>query len=340
MKRALHSLLLIGPVPPPSGGVATAIRTLGQAVARRGVPIEMIDPAKGRAAFARRAARARAGRALVHVHVCGHNVSSYGLVAAARLLSVGAPFVLTLHSGILPEYLGALARAGRAALRVLLERADRVVCVSAANQRAVAALGVDPARLLVVSPFIADGLSLRDHPVGAGSTLAAMVAPEVWYGASLLVDGFAAFAEHHSEARLVVFGAGGADREVARALAGRGLGDRVHARGELAHEDVLELLSRADVLVRPTLADGDSVTVREALALGCRVVASDAVARPAAARTFPVGDAEALAAALERALGEPPPPRDTSDGLAPMLALYSALGLPVEQETARATCAL
>jgi hypothetical protein len=50
--------------------------------------------------------------------------------------------------------------------------------------------------------------------------------------------------------------------------------------------------------------------------------------------------AAALAAALERALGEPPPPRDAGDGLAPMLALYAELGLPVAPEAARATCAL
>jgi len=47
------------------------------------------------------------------------------------------------------------------------------------------------------------------------------------------------------------------------------------------------------VFVRPTLADGDAVSVREALALGRVVVASAVGERPAAARLFPAGDAAA-----------------------------------------------
>jgi hypothetical protein len=40
------------------------------------------------------------------------------------------------------------------------------------------------------------------------------------------------------------------------------------------------LYARSDVFVRPTITDGDSVSIRECLALGTPVVASDSVKRP------------------------------------------------------------
>ncbi len=49
---------------------------------------------------------------------------------------------------------------------------------------------------------------------------------------------------------------------------------------------------RCDVYLRPSSTDGDAVSVREALALGTPVVASDAVARPSAAFLFKNRDAD------------------------------------------------
>ena len=51
----------------------------------------------------------------------------------------------------------------------------------------------------------------------------------------------------------------------------------------------------ADVYVRPTLDDGDAVSIREAMHLGVPAVASDAVGRPPGCRTYRSGDADDLA---------------------------------------------
>lgn len=63
---------------------------------------------------------------------------------------------------------------------------------------------------------------------------------------------------------------------------------------------VAEALRRSDIFVRPTLSDGDSIAVREALTLGLPVIASDTGFRPGGVVTFPVGDHEALATAIGR----------------------------------------
>lgn len=49
------------------------------------------------------------------------------------------------------------------------------------------------------------------------------------------------------------------------------------------------------VFVRPTTTDGDALSIREAISLGVPVVASSVVSRPGSCRTFPLGDRESCA---------------------------------------------
>ena len=79
-----------------------------------------------------------------------------------------------------------------------------------------------------------------------------------------------------------------------------------------------------DIFVRPTLDDGDAVSLCEALFLGIPSVASDAVPRPQGCRTFRSGDIEDCARVLvevaeelegHRRLVEREPPVEAIDGL-------------------------
>jgi glycosyltransferase involved in cell wall biosynthesis len=111
----------------------------------------------------------------------------------------------------------------------------------------------------------------------------------------------------------------------------RGLAGAVHLMGELPRQRALAIVAACDVFVRPTLADGDAISVREALALGRPVVASDVGARPAGVRLFPAGDAEACAELLfhtvAQRLPEATPPVDC---LPALLAIYRRLGARIE----------
>lgn len=308
---------------------------LARALRRRGVAVASVDPARGRLGLVAALARPAAAR-LVHVHICGHNSGSFMLLALARVTSPRSPVVVTLHSGILPDYLARLGPAARRALALLLASVDGIITVNRPNAEALAGLGLPAARIGVVPAFIAEDLQQAaalgrlgpapERASAAGPRLAAMVAPEALYGADILVDGFTAIAASRPTATLALFGTGGADRAVAATLAQRGLGARVSALGELPRESVLALLRSSDVLVRPTRADGDSVCVREALALGSRVVASDVVARPAGTFVFPSEDAAALARAVAQAMQSPPAPPPTDDGLWGVLSVYRRLG--------------
>ena len=91
-------------------------------------------------------------------------------------------------------------------------------------------------------------------------------------------------------------------------------------------EALLATLRSLDVFVRPTYFDGDASSVREALALGIRVVASDTDFRPEGVWRFTCGDADALAGAIEAALARRPR-RIDSTSLPALLAIYDALPL-------------
>ena len=95
--------------------------------------------------------------------------------------------------------------------------------------------------------------------------------------------------------------------------------------------------------MRPTLADGDSVSVREAVALGRVVVATSVGTRPPEARLVPPADAEALAQGLLEAAQAKPALRlaadadaePATDSVQRLLALYGWAPPPEEPAAAR-----
>jgi hypothetical protein len=95
------------------------------------------------------------------------------------------------------------------------------------------------------------------------------------------------------------------------------------------------VIAACDVFVRPTLADGDSVSVREALALGRVVVASAVGHRPEGVLTFRAGSAancaEILFHAHAHTHSSPHPP--TGDALPALLKIYQNCGVRLHAET-------
>lgn len=65
----------------------------------------------------------------------------------------------------------------------------------------------------------------------------------------------------------------------------------------------IKLIVRSDMVLRPTNTDGDALTVREGLFLGKTVIASDVVIRPAGTKLFKTRDAGSLARAIGDATG-------------------------------------
>jgi glycosyltransferase involved in cell wall biosynthesis len=122
------------------------------------------------------------------------------------------------------------------------------------------------------------------------------------YGFDLLATAVARLRLHYPWVGCLVMGSGEQQNQAERRIHDTGLEENVFLLGDVNHDTCLSLMSVSDVFVRPTLADGDSTSVREALSLGVPVVASDIGTRPAGAILFPPGDVGEMLSKVELAM--------------------------------------
>jgi glycosyltransferase involved in cell wall biosynthesis len=152
------------------------------------------------------------------------------------------------------------------------------------------------------------------------------------YGAEVLREAIERLAPTWRELGVAVYGPT-SERLFAPAWVRRhGLEGRVEGVGPLDHPGSLAAIAAADLFVRPTLADGDSLSVREALGLGVRVVASDVGRRPVEATLFRAGDPADLCRAIEASWTRPSPSKGSGavDSSTRLLAAWEGIGLRVE----------
>jgi glycosyltransferase involved in cell wall biosynthesis len=331
--------LLVGALPPPAGGVATHCQELARALRSAGLAVDLVDPRRigpegpdgpdGRPRLLVRLALAHLRRELLHVHTNGHNRGSWTL-AALCVAGHTAPSLLTLHSGLAPDYIRAHPRV----VRLICARYDHVIAVNAEIAAALTRAGVPPGRIVVEAAFTPSSLRFRLPPPGLAQIrrahpllIACALAPGPEYGASVMLDAFARVRQRYDGAGLVLYGPGTREPALAAAARARGLAGAVHHLGEVSRLHALSLVAAADVFVRPTLADGDAISVREALELGRPVVASAVGARPPAVALFPAGDANACAEEIFRVLSHRlPHPTSQVDCVPTLLGLYRRMG--------------
>jgi glycosyltransferase involved in cell wall biosynthesis len=130
-------------------------------------------------------------------------------------------------------------------------------------------------------------------------------------GADRLLEAFLKIADSCPRAILIMAGPddGSLERHYRKAIHSAGLGERVRFPGLVLGEDKLDLLARADVFCLPSLGEGFSMAVLEALASATPVLLSPrcyfpAVEAAGAGRVVPV-DADAIARGLAELLARP-----------------------------------
>ncbi|MFW6145855.1 MAG: glycosyltransferase [Planctomycetota bacterium] len=258
-----------------------------------------LDPA-GPGALAR---LIRSGRFdIIHTH-------DYKANTLARMLAVAGRYriVATAHG-----YNRTTQREGAyyALERMILRRADAVICPSRRLAELLTDSGVAPEKLHVIH----NGIELDRWPFRPRAVPGDP--PVVLYVGRLsreknvqaLLQAAAMLRRDGVAVRLRIAGQG-PDRPVLTELAGQlDLAGCVEWLGW--RDDVGELLARADLLVNPSTTEAMPNTVLEALAAGTPVVATDAgatdelIAHERTGLLIPPGDVGALAAALGRLLAD------------------------------------
>lgn len=251
---------------------------------------------------------------ILHLHTNGHNWKSWVMILtaalAARLKRTRA--LLTIHSGLFPGYTRTFGGVSRRIARWILRSFCRVIAVNSEIGRALLDLGVRDSDLAVIPAFLGvpNGASIEDVDravVGGCRPLLVVVGggdkdPEM--GLPVVIAVLPTLVERFPGLRAVFIGwqVGPKTRPLIEA---QNLGKHATCIGEISHERCLGLLQEADVVVRSTFADGDAITVREALDLGVPVVASDTDFRPAGVVLFRKGDAVDLLDKLTGVLATP-----------------------------------
>jgi glycosyltransferase involved in cell wall biosynthesis len=318
-------LLLVGPYPPPHGGVSVHVWNTHTLSRRAGIECkvlnidrsapssdEYVKISSGAGFIAELLRHAFRGWTL-HAHTNGHNTKSW---AVALVCGIAAQFgpggLLTLHSGMMPAFVSEGGWPRRALARLTCALYRKIICVNDEIAGSLRSLGVAESRIEIAPAYLPVEPSrpaipadiewwLSHHSPVITSTM--FFRPE--YGFDLLVQAASVLREKHPRIGFLVFGSG-EERAAAEALVHTsGLGETVFLPGDVHHDLCLALMARSSVFIRPTYHDGDSISVREALSFGIPVVASNVGTRPPGVRLFEVGDVEGLTSQMEVALTEP-----------------------------------
>jgi glycosyltransferase involved in cell wall biosynthesis len=271
-------------------------------------------------------------RSIIHLHTNGHNRKSWLLTVACACAGLlgGRRTVVSIGSGAAPTFITASRGPARLVMRTGLGLVGAVICRNERMRQALVGVGVRPDKITILSGFY--GVStdeLPDVPPEVAVFLrqqspvvAALAEPGPEYGIRLLLQAVARLQTRHPRLGLILIGPGSVE-----ASAG---GGRVLWTGELAHDVALSVMRKVSVFVRPTYYDGDASSVREALALGVPVVASDTDFRPEGVMLFRRGDVDSLVHALAQALERgseclPRVPSAAAGSFDRLLAIYESL---------------
>jgi glycosyltransferase involved in cell wall biosynthesis len=337
-------ILILGPVPPPLGGIAVHIDRLVPLLQKTGLRVGVLNHfsakekpfvvgALNRNPFNYFRLTRKFPARVVHYH----HSQWLALVAVALASRRGkSRYIVTLHGAALVSRL----KSGPAVLtyitRWALRRFDAVIVV---NPHILSALQghVEPRRVDVLPAYLE--ASEDEHPydetlesfLSTGTTLLTPVYGVQFlddgrdlYGLDNVVEAFAAVAPDRPELRLAFFVANRPSRRKAREylldlerrVERSGLGDRMM----VVFGTSLTPAFRHDViLVRSTRSEGDALSIREALAADVPVVASDVVARPGGTSTFRTNDVNDLCRTILATLDRPtivrePPQDGTGNG--------------------------
>lgn len=316
-----RKIVVLGPLPPPFGGVSLHIVRFLELLKSEGVQA-VAHPYTGTTRVGRVAKILQAARMLAAIHLRvrpGRNAVlhlhygglGYFLALAPLLATSRARRVVTFHSvRILQDLSGAPAGHRRMALR-LLERFSLFVAVRAEIGEALREIGLSGPAITVMPAFLPPApaeLALNRLPPAVASTLAAAQDAgelQVCCAAYYLGRGYGHDDIYGVEALLAALAARG-DRDAGRLhlwvlVSNRPQGRdqteaeaRILAAASAVPQVVLHLhyglplvpvMCRTSAFLRPSREDGDSVAIREARALGLPVLASDVVARPAGVET-------------------------------------------------------
>ncbi|MDP2005218.1 MAG: glycosyltransferase family 4 protein [Rubrivivax sp.] len=315
-------IALVGPLPPPAGGMAMQTRQLAELLRNAKAEVTLVQSnAPYRPAFVGRLPGARAlfrllpylwalwraaGRSDL-LHVMANSGWSWHLFAAPAIWMAHArrvPVVVNYRGGEAADFL----RRSQGAVRLSMRRVARLIVPSGFLQQVFSAHGL----AAEVVPNIVD--LQRFHPAAARPTAPPQLLVarnlEAIYDNETALRAFALVLQRHGRARLTVAGTGPLAAQLQGLAAALGIAAQVDFVGRVERDAMADLLRASTLAINPSRVDNTPNSVLEALASGVPVVSTRVGGVPfivedgVTALLVPPQDPPAMAAALLRLLDD------------------------------------
>jgi glycosyltransferase involved in cell wall biosynthesis len=275
---------------------------------------------------------------IIHLHLGGNLTPRLLGLAAVCAMLPGKRSVLTFHSGGYPSSPEGQTARRRTLRGSVFRRFDRIIVVNQALAEVFHRFGCRPDAVRLILPHespVLDGdgpaealpESLRAFLAAHETLLTTVGLLEPEYDLGRQIDVFPRIRRAVPGAGLLIVGSGSLESALRDRIAESPAAEHILLAGDVPHEQTLRAIAASRAFLRTTLYDGDSISVREALALGTPVVATDTGMRPAGVRLVPIGDPDALADATLSAIAAPRGPRagDGGSNIEAVLDLYQEL---------------
>ncbi len=322
-------IAIVGPLPPPAGGIANQTAQLATLLRGAGAEVELVqvNPPHPRWVANLRGARAlvrlpaylwrlwrAAGRAQL-LHVMAHSGWSWHLCAAPAIWIGrlrGAGVVVNYRGGEAHAFFARQAALVAASMR----RADALVVPS----EFLAELFRRHGMAVAIVPNVVD--LARFHPAEGATEPGAHILVarhlEALYDNASALRALALLRQAVPHARMTLCGEGPELERLRQLAADLGVADAVHFAGRTGHEQMAHRYRQADLLLNPSLADNTPNSILEAWASGLPVVSTRVGGIPYLVRhgedglLVAPGDSAAMAGAMVALLGD----RDAAHQLA------------------------
>ncbi len=323
----------IGPYPPPHGGIQTNLVDIRNYLRQHGYTCDAINITRHRQPNADGVYYPESAVELVwlllrlpynvvHLHIGGHLSLRLQALSLVCCLMPGKKAVLSFHSGGYPSSPAGQTAGPRTLRGWIMRRFDGIIGVNQQIMDLFLKFGVPAERLRLIPPYavapppadtvLPEPLARFLEERTPRLVTVGLLEPE--YDLGLQIDIMGEVLQRHPNAGLAVIGSGSLQAMLLERVAAKPYRDHILLCGDVPHAATLRAIQACDAVLRTTLYDGDSVSVREALAFGTPVIATDNGMRPPGVRLIPPRDPGKLLQVIEETLSRPAMRREMVSG--------------------------